>query len=173
MKKFLLLFIILIFFTACEKKQQQTTHTPTTQVQKKIAYDLMDQNKTIKVTFGDSSFQVDGVKRVSLLLFFASWCPGCRAEMEELDKLHKRYGQKIDIIALQLDDNKTQAPYFISHNIKINNQIADRVYTLLHLPASKPIPVMVLLKDGRYVIHYVGATPIEMVEMDLKKVLGE
>ena len=173
-----MLFFILIFFTACEKEQRPTSTTKssnqTTQKESPVrTYELTDQNRTIKITFGNNTFKIDGTKRVVLLLFFTSWCPGCKAEMEELQKLYDKYGQKIDIVALQLDQNTSSTPFFISHNIKINNQIADRVYPLLHLPASKPIPVMILLQDGRYVIHYVGATPIEMVEMDIKKALGE
>ena len=178
MKKILVFFFILIFFTACEKKEQPTTTTKssnqTTQKESlHTTYELREQNRTIKIMFSNNTFKIEGTKKVALLLFFTSWCPGCKAEMEELQKLHNKYGQKIDIIALQLDQNKSSAPFFISHNININNKIADRVYPLLHLPASKPIPVMILLQDGRYVIHYVGATPIEMVEMDIKKALGE
>ena len=37
---------------------------------------------------------------------------------------------------------------------------------------SYPIPLLVLLKDGEYYRHYVGAVPEEMIESDLLDALG-
>jgi len=113
-------------------------------------------------------------KELLLLLLFTSWCPSCRAELPELEKLHKEFGQRLSIFGLQLDDQKPMTASFpISHNLRLNEEIAGKIYHAIHAPASRPIPVLVLFKEGRYQIHYIGAVPVEMLKIDIQRAIGE
>jgi len=177
--KIVLAILVGILFTACEKERPASTQPmqqqPAKPIQKpkKERIVLQDGNKTVTFTLDEKSVDVESDKEVVLLLFFTSWCPACKAEMEEFEKLHERYGDKIDIVALQLDDHPVKAPFFVSHDTKANQKIAKKVYSMLHIYGKMPVPVSLLLKKNRYVIHYVGAVPIEMVETDIKNTLGE
>jgi hypothetical protein len=55
-------------------------------------------------------------------------------------------------------------------NQKVAQTIAS---TLPGLEADFPIPLMAMYKDGVLVNFYVGATPEEMIESDIKKALGK
>lgn len=48
---------------------------------------------------------MDG-KRLGLVVFWASWCGPCRAEIPELIKLHQKYGKQVAFISLTVDTNK-------------------------------------------------------------------
>ncbi len=177
MKKSLLFLLILIFFTACEKEQKPAQPQSKTESQKPVAkpkhFVLRDHNRTIQVIINKNSVELKGTKSVTLVLFFTSWCPSCKAELQELKELYPKYKEKLDIVGIQLDNKAVDAPFFISRDIKTNEAVAKEVYTRVHAPASMPIPLSLLLKNNNYVIHYVGAVPMEMIEIDIKKALGE
>jgi len=172
--KIALFLFILIFFTACEKTQKhenRAVEQPTKKTEKpeRTHFLLSDKNRTIELDLSGQNLSLKGTKDLVLVLFFTSWCPSCQAEMVEMEKLVKTYPD-LDIVGLQLDSEKrVEKSFFISHNIKTNEAIAKKVYSLIHAPASMPIPVTVLLKRNEYVIHYIGAVPIEMLEIDIKK----
>jgi hypothetical protein len=45
--------------------------------------------------------------------------------------------------------------------------------TLQGVEADFPIPLMAMYKDGILINFYVGATPEEIIESDIKKALGK
>ena len=152
---------------------QQPAQKAQKEIPAKKRYLLQDQNRTVEVTIDKDSIEINGTKKTVLVIFFTSWCPSCKAELQELRTIYPKYKEKLDIIGLQLDDKPVEAPFFISRNINANEAIAKAVYAKLHAPASMPIPLSLLLHNNEYVIHYVGAVPLEMIEIDIKKVLGE
>ena len=67
--------------------------------------------------------------------------------------------------------NEYGADYTITNgldNIKLSRIIASSI----HVGQKFPIPLMVMYKDGKYVTHYVGAIPEEMIESDINQALG-
>ena len=169
-----LFLFILIFLTACEKTKTYKNQAveqiaKKTEKPKRTHFLLSDKNRTIELDFSGQNLSLKGTKDLVLVLFFTSWCPSCQAEMVEMEKLVKKYPD-LDIIGLQLDsEKKVEKGFFISHDIQTNEAIAKKIYSLIHAPASMPIPVTVLLKRNEYVIHYIGAVPVEMLEIDIKK----
>jgi peroxiredoxin len=59
--------------------------------------------------------------KVVLVDFWASWCEPCKKELPLLDKLAPRLRKKgIEIVAVNIDDNKSNAAEFIkSHNLHL------------------------------------------------------
>jgi len=49
-----------------------------------------------------------------LINLWATWCPPCKEEMPSLELLHQKYGDKLDIVALSVDDNLAAVNEFIS-----------------------------------------------------------
>ena len=170
----------LLLFVGCEKEQEPSASSQTARTQKprppapKRYLLTADHNQTRSIVITPHSATIEGSEKdVVLLLFFSSDCPACKAELEELRELYKKYGDRIDIIALQLGGEPVEAPFFVSRDMRKNYEIAKKVYPLLRAPASMPIPLLVVLKDNEYVIHYVGAAPLEMLKIDIEKALGE
>jgi cytochrome c biogenesis protein CcmG/thiol:disulfide interchange protein DsbE len=47
--------------------------------------------------------------KVVLLNFWATWCPPCKAEMPDLNALHKTYGAERDFLVLGVNDEESAA----------------------------------------------------------------
>lgn len=57
----------------------------------------------------EQDFQLTGLKgKVSLINFWASWCPPCVVELPQLLALHERFGDQLQILLIQVDDDKTR-----------------------------------------------------------------
>jgi len=51
--------------------------------------------------------------KVIILNYFATWCPPCRREFPDLMALQKAYPQKVQVVALSLDDTVDPVRSFI------------------------------------------------------------
>ncbi len=47
------------------------------------------------------------------LNFWASWCPPCVGEMPHIQKMYEKYGDRINIAAVSIDDNEGDAIAYI------------------------------------------------------------
>ena len=186
--KIIFVIFIIFWFLGCSKEQKKENITSKNFTKEKIEhnkYKLKDiDGKTLTLTITKNKISIKNIKgKIILLDFFATWCPPCKAEIPHLVNLQKKYKDKLFIIGILLEKNKNlnelkkfkenfEINYFIS-NTNFNFEIAKKIYAFLQAPKNMPIPLMVMYKDGKYVIHYIGAVPEEMIESDIKKSLGE
>ena len=59
-------------------------------------------------------------KKAVWLTFWATWCPYCKKEIPALKELHKKYGDKIEIIAVNIgvrDSVEKSEDYKFEHNL--------------------------------------------------------
>jgi len=72
-------------------------------------------------------------KKAVWLVFWATWCPYCHKEIPALKELHKKYGDKVEIIAVNIGVNdsierakeyqkKYELPYDIIFSTEITQQ---------------------------------------------------
>ena len=106
-----------------------------------------------------------------LLNFWATWCPSCREEMPELERLSRRSAGKFSIIGVSLDeDAKTVPPFAKTYGLTFPLPIADRkvvaAYAVRDLPATYLIDA-----EGRIVRRWVGALDVQAVENDILALL--
>jgi len=50
------------------------------------------------------------------LNFWASWCPPCRQEMPDMQRLHENYGEEVVILAVNVGESKSTAANFMMQN---------------------------------------------------------
>ena len=141
-------------------------------------------NKPLTVTKQGSDFNVKGHEgKVILFDIFATWCPPCRATAPHLTSLQKKYPDELLVLGVTIEDDKTNADLeafkeenkadYIILNSEENRALYSSIASAIHVGQRFPIPLMVLYKDGKYITHYVGATPEEMIESDIKQALGK
>ncbi len=190
MKEIVVFMIILSLFSGCEKAKERPKQThPIAKTQASASkptlpplFTFRDINgSTVQMKIDSDTLQISDNPKVAILLFLTSWCPSCKAQIPELKEIQKQFGQKVRIYAFLLDRPqnpkafKTQEgiDFFLSTSYKENERFAKLAYERVHAPANMPIPLMIVLKDGKYFIHYIGATPLEILRIDIKKALGE
>ncbi len=116
------------------------------------------------------------------LIFFATWCPPCKAEIPHLNNLKEKYKDSFEVVAVSLGErsggltskekmetfiNDFKINYIVS-NSEINFDVADA------MGGIRSIPTMFLFDpSGKIVQKYVGLVPEEMMETDIKRALGK
>ncbi len=184
MKNLAVLLVLLLIITGCSsKKEEKESQVNKQEIQKPkpnifTFHDINGSQKTIQIQ--DTRFIIPHSKKAVMILFFTTWCPSCQAEIPEIVDIQKKYKDKLDIIGVPLDGGNLQSfiqkeniTFFVSKDIQTNNRFAKNVYEMLHAGANMPIPLTLLLKDGKYEMHYIGAVPYEVLQSDLQKALGE
>ena len=98
-------------------------------------------------TTSTSTFNVDVLlsERPVLVDFWAPWCPPCRAVGPVLDEFAQHYGEKIDVVKLNVDENPELA----------------RLYQVTSIPAFR------VFDNGEIVDGFLGAMPKEAFEARL------
>ncbi len=178
-KHFILTLSALIVLGGCSDNSKQDDLNS---LVAKSGYDLKDlQNTSYHVEKVGNNFQVDRLE--DKVIIFATWCPPCRASAPSVSALQERYKDKIKIIGLLIEEDKDNAyvqkfvdkygaKYSIS-NAKDNQKLARAIAGATGVGQGFPIPLMVMYYKGKYINHYVGATPEEMVESDIKLALKQ
>lgn len=118
-------------------------------------------------------------KRAILLVFFATWCEPCLAQIPHLNNLKSTFKDNLEIIGVLVKDtrNEENMRHFATKENPldfpyIQGQSAEAKQFLKILGMPNVIPLMVLYdKNGEYFTYYLGAVLEEMLELDIKRLL--
>lgn len=172
-------FITLLLFTGCGEETTEDAIVST------ASFHLLDTNgKAYTVEKRGTNFTLDaGSDKIVIFDIFATWCPPCRAEAKHLGNLQKKYGDKLVIMGITIEDDvsnyelekfkKTYGGDYLISNKAENQALARSIASTIGVGQQFPIPLMVLYKNGQYITHYVGATPEEMIDSDIASALGK
>ncbi len=182
------LFIIasLCLWTGCSDTSSEDARTtspvqPTAPVKPQSRFTItdIDQRSTV-LTFENNQLRVAKVAQPIILVhLFASWsAPSC-GMIPYLDSLQKAYPKTLFVIGIMLNSShdakslrtfmQTQhASYFIASSPD-NDLLAQQLAHFLKQGDNYPVPLTLLFKNGVYTMHYVGATPIEMIRADIEQ----
>jgi thiol-disulfide isomerase/thioredoxin len=171
--------ISLLLLTGCKKEFFEEAIVST------ASFHLMDTDgKSYTVEKRGTNFTLDaGKDKIVLFDVFATWCPPCRAEAMHLGNLQKKYGDKLIVMGITIEDDvsndelerfkKTYGGKYLISNKAENQSLARSIASTIGVGQQFPIPLMILYKNGQYVTHYVGATPEEMIDSDIAQALGK
>jgi len=180
--RFSTLLIPLISFTllfhGCSEESPEDAMVSTAE------FSIMDtQGKSYTVEKRGANFTLEeGKDKVVLFDIFATWCPPCRAEVQHLGNLQKKYGDKLIIMGLTIEDDKSNAELeefrkkyrggeYLIANKADNQKLSRAIASTIGVGQQFPIPLMVLYKNGEYVTHYEGATLEEIIDHDIAQAL--
>jgi len=112
--------------------------------------------------------------KVILLNFWATWCGPCRAEIPDLIELQKKYGDRLQIIGLDVDDDDVaEVKKFVEKN-GINypvgmatNEIRIQYGGVAALPTS-----FVIDSEGRVVQKHEGLRNPLLYEFEIRSLIG-
>jgi len=100
----------------------------------------MDMKHVVKYT-NDDNFETDVLKkgRPVLVDFWAPWCGPCRAIGPILEALAGEYGERLDVVKVNIDESPKTAQQF----------------------GVRSIPTLLLIKDGQVQETKIGMAPRE------------
>lgn len=173
------LFSLSLLFHGCSDESSEDAMVSTAE------FSIMDtQGKSYTVEKRGTNFTLEeGKDKVVLFDIFATWCPPCRAEVQHLGNLQKKYGDKLIIMGLTIEDDKSNAELeefrqkykggdYLIANKADNQKLSRAIASTIGVGQQFPIPLMVLYKNGEYVTHYEGATLEEIIDHDIAQALG-
>ena len=93
------------------------------------------------------------------LNFFATWCPPCRAEMPDIEKMYQKYKDKdFVVLAVDLGEDSDTVKSFIKENGYSFRVLLDSDQSVGQQYATTAIPVSVFIdKNGNVLAKRVGA----------------
>ena len=99
----------------------------------------------------------------TMLFFWATWCPSCKQEIPELEKFQETHGDRINLIALSMDD-KVEAleKYTAKHPVNLPVYWGDQA--MARKFRVEAIPTLVIFdKTGKQVFSQAGIFPHSML----------
>ncbi|MEY4504697.1 MAG: hypothetical protein RL154_993 [Pseudomonadota bacterium] len=171
MKKLILALFAIFLLLGCEKREQNI---------KEQNLDLTlttSKGAPINVAIHGDKFDFSGFEGKPLLVvFFATWCPPCKAEMPELAKLKTEFNGSVNILAVLVEKDKdpTELEAFIKeHKINFPVAVSHENFKLgSALGGVKGIPALFMFDaNGSLAKIYPGAVPAELIADDFKKLL--
>jgi thioredoxin 1 len=108
---------------------------------------MAENGKTVVVTDGNFSNEIEQHSGLSLVDFWAAWCGPCRMVAPVIEQLAGEYEGKLKVGKLDVDSNQQTAMRF---NIR-------------------SIPSILIFKDGKLVETVVGAVPKAFLERKIQE----
>lgn len=107
--------------------------------------------------------------------FFATWCPPCKAEMPEIEKISQKYKDKdLVVLAIDIGEDYDTVKSFVQENnytFKVlldSDQAVATQYNITSIPVS-----LFIDKQGNIVSKKIGAMTMEDMEVSVQELLNQ
>lgn len=108
-------------------------------------------------TFGLDGTLPDIKGKVVVVDFWASWCGPCKESFPAMNDLQKKYGDKLAIIAVNVDENAADKEDFLKHNPANFTVLRDAKQKLVDKVEIGTMPSsFVVGKDGKVRFAHAG-----------------
>ena len=112
--------------------------------------------------------------KVTIVNFWATWCPPCRAEIPDFVNLQEKYSDSLRIIGVSLDEGPEEdvRRFMAEHGVNypvvmITDGLGASFPGVFALPTS-----FVLDRDGRIVKRHVGLINVAIYEQEVRALAG-
>lgn len=85
--------------------------------------------------------------------FWASWCPPCKTEMPDIQKLYENYGEDIKIIAVNLEEEKTKIENYLENENLDFTILLDKNKKVANQYLIRAIPTSYFLDENGIIIE--------------------
>lgn len=111
--------------------------------------------------------------RPVLVVFWATWCPTCRKELPELQKLYAKHkAAGFEILALSIDAERLEVDEFWQdHRYTFPVAMRTARHSEIFGPTRAPPRFFLIGRDGRLALRHIGAISYEQLETALKPLL--
>jgi thiol-disulfide isomerase/thioredoxin len=112
--------------------------------------------------------------KVTIVNFWATWCPPCRAEIPDLVKLQDKYRDRLQIIGISEDEDgadkviRFAADHDMNYPIVMNSPELEAKF-----PGIGALPTSFIIdREGRIVQKHVGMLRAELTELETRHLSG-
>ena len=112
--------------------------------------------------------------KVTIVNFWATWCPPCRAEIPDLVALQSKYGDRLRVIGISQDEGPVEdvkrfvSGYQMNYPVVMTTPELEQIFTGIRaLPTS-----FVLDREVRIVQRHVGMLDAVMTEQETRALAG-
>ncbi len=111
--------------------------------------------------------------RPLLVVFWATWCPTCRKELPELQKLYQKHkAAGFELLALSIDAERIEVDEFWQdHRYIFPVAMRSPHHSEIFGPTRAPPRFFLIGRDGTLALRHVGAISNEQLEAALKPLL--
>lgn len=108
----------------------------------------------------------------TLVMLWATWCPSCKKQIPEMEQLQKTHGNKVNIIALSLDESRQALERYLSKkpmalSVAWGDQQIGREHNV------EAIPTLIIFdKTGKKIFGQAGVFPASMLGAMVDKLAG-
>lgn len=107
--------------------------------------------------------------RIIILNIWATWCPPCKAELPDFDKIAAEYGEDVAVIAAHVPSGKESAPSYVQTNLPDSNIVfaydTDRLDAYSAAGGEGGIPRTIIIdRDGIILYGHTGMMSYEQLK---------
>ena len=111
-----------------------------------ITQTSQDNDSTLKTVTNEKISYQDMSEKVLLVNFWATWCPSCRKELPELNKVKEAFkDQPFEIIGVSMDDTKQQVISFMEGRLFKYPVVMANKKLLVDFGPVSVVPTMVIV----------------------------
>jgi thiol-disulfide isomerase/thioredoxin len=123
---------------------------------------------------GNTIKTADWPGKVTILTFWATWCPPCREEIPELIALQTQYANQLQIVGISMDDGPPEEVKRFAKKMGINYPIVMATDEIVAKFGSVPgLPTsFVIDREGKIVQKHVGLYPSSVYDNEVRALLG-
>jgi cytochrome c biogenesis protein CcmG/thiol:disulfide interchange protein DsbE len=112
--------------------------------------------------------------KVTIVNFWATWCPPCRAEIPDLIALQNKYGDRLQVIGISQDEGPVDGVKRFVAAQKMNYPVVMSTPELEQaFPGVRALPTSFILdREGRVVQRHVGLLNADLTELETRALAG-
>jgi len=111
-------------------------------------------------------------KKVVWLTFWATWCPYCKKEIPALKEIQLKYGDKIEILAINIgvnDSEEKAEDYKFEHDLSYDIIFSNEITRLYEVRGT---PTQVVIDSSGKIVYQGTRVPSDITDKDVDALLN-